>query len=52
MTVEFYNRIDLSELFEKESDLSDLLAESPEIGGDWKEEETWRLRAENNHLRT
>ena len=37
--MKFYNRIDLGELFEKERDLSDLLAENPEVVGEWIGEE-------------
>ena len=41
--MEFYNRIDLANLFERERDLSDLLAESPEVVGDWIGEENLTL---------
>lgn len=41
--MEFYNRTDLSELFETEHDLSDLLAGSPEVVADWIGEEDLTL---------
>ena len=37
--MKFYNRIDLVDLFEREHELSDLLAENPDVVGEWIGEE-------------
>ena len=42
--MEFYNRIDLTGLFEREHELSNLLAENPSVVGEWIGEDNLTFR--------